>query len=199
MMKTHRAKANRVRFWRWRRNPLRRPSDRLEAWIVLAAWTLALLGGLLAALATQGAVQHDLAARRADVHSVSAVLTEDAPRIPPVSTSGYSEDKVWAKVRWVAADGSTHTGTTRVEPGVAVGTRVTAWTDHTGRLVLEPASPTEAWLETVLFSAAAALGAGAVVLAGERLARGRLDRRRLAEWDRQWAQVGPQWRKRMLG
>ncbi|MGW3115802.1 Rv1733c family protein [Streptomyces sp. NPDC001107] len=199
MTKTHRAGAKRVWFWRWRRNPLRRRSNRLEAWILLAACTLALLGGLLAALATYGAVQDDLAARRADVHSVSAVLTQDAPRIPAVSTSGYSDDKVWAKVRWVAADGSTHTGTTRVEPGTAVGTRITAWTDHTGRLVLEPASATEAWLQTALFSAAAAMGAGAVVLAGERLARGRLDRWRLAEWDAQWARVGPQWRKRMLG
>ena len=166
---------------------------------MLAAWTLALLGGLLAALVTQGAIQDDLAARRADVHSVSAVLTEDAPRIPPVSTYGYSDDKVWAKARWVAADGSMHTGTTRVEPGTALGTRITAWTDHTGRLVLEPAGPTEAWLQTALFSAAAAMGAGAVVLAGERLVRARLDRRRLAEWDAQWARVGPQWRKRMLG
>jgi len=199
MTRTHRAKAQRVRFWRWRRNPLRRRSDQLEAWIVLAAWTLALLGGLLAALVTQGAIQDDLAARRADVHSVSAVLTEDAPRIPPVSTYGYSDDKVWAKARWVAADGSMHTGTTRVEPGTALGTRITAWTDHTGRLVLEPAGPTEAWLQTALFSAAAAMGAGAVVLAGERLVRARLDRRRLAEWDAQWARVGPQWRKRMLG
>ncbi|RPF30910.1 hypothetical protein [Streptomyces sp. TLI_185] len=166
---------------------------------MLAARTLAVLGGLLAALATQGAVQDDLAARRADVHSVSAELTEDAPRIPPVSTYGYGDDKVWAKVRWVAADGSTHTGTTRVEPGTAMGTRVTGWTDHSGRLVLEPASPSEAWLQTALFSAAATVGAGAVVLVGGQLVRGRLDRRRLAEWDAQWEQVGPRWRKRMLG
>ncbi|WP_267883703.1 hypothetical protein [Streptomyces sp. NRRL S-646] len=43
------------------------------------------------------------------------------------------------------------------------------------------------------------MGAGAVVLVGGQLVRGRLDRRRLAEWDAQWAQVGPQWRKRMPG
>ncbi|GAA3771865.1 hypothetical protein GCM10022403_003950 [Streptomyces coacervatus] len=199
MTKTHCAKAKRVGFWRWRRSPLRRRSDRLEAWIVLVAWTLALLGGLLAALVTRGAVEDDLAARRAQVHSVSAVLTEEAPRTAPVPTYGFSDDKVWAKVRWAGADGSTHTGTLRVEPGTAAGARVTGWTDHTGRLVLEPASPTEAWLQTVLFSVAAATGAGAVVLVGGRLARGCLDRRRLAEWDAEWARVGPQWRKRMLG
>ncbi|MYS43445.1 hypothetical protein GTY23_19820, partial [Streptomyces sp. SID5998] len=46
-----------VRWWRWRRNPLRRTSDVVEAWILLVAWTLAVLGGLVAGLLTAGAVQ----------------------------------------------------------------------------------------------------------------------------------------------
>ncbi|MEU2879366.1 hypothetical protein ABZ651_24505, partial [Streptomyces sp. NPDC007070] len=33
-----------VRWWRWRRNPLRRTSDVVEAWLLLVAWTLAVLG-----------------------------------------------------------------------------------------------------------------------------------------------------------
>ncbi|MBW8820836.1 MAG: hypothetical protein JF598_22125, partial [Streptomyces sp.] len=37
----------RVRGWRWRRNPLRRRSDVIEAWTVLAVAALMLLGAPL--------------------------------------------------------------------------------------------------------------------------------------------------------
>ncbi|MGW7169616.1 hypothetical protein ACWGH3_30930 [Streptomyces sp. NPDC054884] len=41
------AKRTRQRWWRWRRNPLRRQADIVEAWIVLAVWTVIVLGGTL--------------------------------------------------------------------------------------------------------------------------------------------------------
>ncbi|MGN5377661.1 hypothetical protein ACQ4WX_07880 [Streptomyces lasalocidi] len=37
-----------VRLWRWRSNPLRRHSDVIEAWIILATWVFALLCGAVA-------------------------------------------------------------------------------------------------------------------------------------------------------
>ncbi|WP_159053394.1 hypothetical protein [Streptomyces regalis] len=40
--------------------------------------------------------------------------------------------------------------------------------------------------------------AGAVLLCG-RVVRAGLDRRRMGEWDADWARVGPRWRKRMTG
>lgn len=40
---------------------------------------------------------------------------------------------------------------------------------------------------------AAALGVGGVTYAVGRIARGRLDRRRIDQWGREWDQVGPQW------
>ncbi|MFF0065738.1 hypothetical protein ACFYRC_30155 [Streptomyces sp. NPDC005279] len=45
MRETKRARA---RGWRWRRNPLRRRSDAVEAWIVLVTWVLALIAGAVA-------------------------------------------------------------------------------------------------------------------------------------------------------
>ncbi|GAA2514844.1 hypothetical protein GCM10010423_02420 [Streptomyces levis] len=188
-----------MRLWRWRSNPLRRRSDRVEAWIVLAGWVLAVLCGAVAALAAATAVDGSLSAQRAQTRAVPAVLTERAPRTPQVTTDGSGGDTVWATVRWTAPDGSPHTGRTEVEPDAAAGTRVTVWTDRAGRLAAAPLSPTESRFQAVGTGVLAGAGAGAAVWACGRLARLRLDRRRLQRWDAEWARVGPQWRKRMTG
>ncbi|MFE0477321.1 hypothetical protein ACFW2V_37570 [Streptomyces sp. NPDC058947] len=199
MRQTPRRKAAPVRLWRWRSNPLRRRSDRVEAWIVLAGWVLAVLCGAVAALAAATAVDGSLSAQRAQTRAVPAVLTERAPRTPQVTTDGSGGDTVWATVRWTAPDGSPHTGRTEVEPDAAAGTRVTVWTDRAGRLAAAPLSPTESRFQAVGTGVLAGAGAGAAVWACGRLARLRLDRRRLQRWDAEWARVGPQWRKRMTG
>jgi hypothetical protein len=193
------AKPAKVRFWRWRRSPLRRRSDTVEAWIVLASWMLALLAGLLAGQTAAMALDDTLASRRAQLRPVPAVLTEDAAEEPQSVTSGTSSETVWVKVRWTAADGSTHTGRAKAETGTAAGTRVTVWTDRAGVLVAEPPTATEARLQSALAGVLVALGVGATVLGCGRLVRRRLDRRRLAQWDAEWERVGPQWRKRMNG
>ncbi|CAL9357068.1 Rv1733c family protein [Streptomyces sp. enrichment culture] len=199
MRQTPRRKAAPVRLWRWRSNPLRRRSDRVEAWIVLAGWVLAVLCGAVAALAAATAVDGSLSAQRAQTRAVPAVLTERAPRTPQVTTDGSGGDTVWATVRWTAPDGSPHTGRTEVEPEAAAGTRVTVWTDRAGRLAAAPLSPTESRFQAVGTGVLAGAGAGAAVWVCGRLARLRLDRRRLQRWDAEWARVGPQWRKRMTG
>jgi hypothetical protein len=199
MARVRRTRPEKVRLWRWRRNPLRRRSDRVEAWIVLAGWILALLGGLWAGRATALSVDHALASRRAEVHAAAATLLEDAPKSPPPDESGISGDTVWAKVRWRAADGSTHQGRAKVGARTPAGTRVTVWTDRTGRPASKPPTATEAQLQAAFGGALVALGTGGAVLAGGHLARGRLQRRRLAEWDAEWARIGPQWSRRMNG
>ncbi|MEU3852861.1 hypothetical protein [Streptomyces sp. NPDC029554] len=188
-----------VRLWRWRSNPLRRRSDRVEAWILLACWVLAVLCGAVAALAAATAVDGALSAQRAQTRAVPAVLTERAPRTPPVTTDGSGGDTVWATVRWTAPDGSPHTGRTEVEPDAAAGTRVTVWTDRAGELAEAPLGPTESMFQAVGTGVLAGAGAAAAVWACGRLARLRLDRRRLERWDGEWARVGPQWRRRMTG
>src|SRR5262245_57041990 len=49
-----------VWLWRWRRNPLRRRSDALEAWIVLAVWSVTVIGGVLAGLAAAHSVERGM-------------------------------------------------------------------------------------------------------------------------------------------
>lgn len=199
MAVTRHGKAARVRLWRWRSNPLRRRSDRVEAWIVLLTCVLAVLGGAIAGLLASGAADRALAAHRAKAHAVSAVLTERAPKSQQATTDGSGSDTVWATVRWTDPGGSTHTGRTEVEPAAAAGTRVTVWTDRTGELVDAPLTPTESMIQAAATGVLAGAGTGVAVWTVGRLARVRLDRRRLAEWDAEWERVGPQWRKRMTG
>ncbi|WP_282703542.1 hypothetical protein [Streptomyces sp. CC219B] len=188
-----------VRGWRWRHNTLRRPSDRLEAWIVLATWILALVGGLGTAQLTGDRVADSLAERRDRAQPVSAVLVEDAPTVPVTTGEGFSNSTVWAKVRWTDTDGAPHTGRAQVDPGSEAGTSVTVWTGTTGTLVAPPPTAMEAEFQSVLAGTLAGLAAAGTVVGCGRLARFGLDRRRLHAWETEWARIGPQWRKRMYG
>ncbi|MFE2490156.1 hypothetical protein ACFXGR_44385 [Streptomyces mirabilis] len=161
-----------LRLWRWRRNPLRRHSDVVEAWIVLATWICALSGGTLAGAAAAQATDAAFAARRAQVHTVSAVLTDDAARTA-LGGSGYDDGRVWA-----------------VAPA---GTRITVWTDHTGRVVSAPVTGAAATLQAALTGALVAPSGGAAVWTAGWVVRTGLVRRRMAAWDQEWKQVGPRW------
>ncbi|NGO06239.1 hypothetical protein G5C60_00710 [Streptomyces sp. HC44] len=180
----------RVWLWRWRRNPLRRRSDELEAWIVLATWALTLATALLTGFATAHAVKDSLAQQRAEWHPVLALTSENTPA-PTTTTS--STERVWAEVRWTAGDGSAHTGQARVAPGSTAGTPVMVWTDRDGRLVTKPASESQAELRAGLAGSLVGASAAAVPLGAGRLLRQRLDRRRMEQWDAEWERVGPQW------
>ncbi|KPI08347.1 hypothetical protein OK074_3644 [Actinobacteria bacterium OK074] len=193
-MVAFRVRSPKVWLWRWRRNPLRRPSDRLEAWVVLVAWAVTVVGGVLAGIAATHSVAHGLAQERAEWRPVTARLTEAAPQ--PSSTSGSgsaSGERVWAPVRWTGADGSVHTGQARVALGSSKGSPVTVWTDRHGLLVTKPATRSEAEVRATMVGILAGVAAAAVPFAGGRLARGRLERRRLDQWDAAWARFGPTW------
>ncbi|MER7489218.1 hypothetical protein ABTY20_25585 [Streptomyces sp. NPDC126497] len=198
MGRTHGARPRRVRLWRWRRNPLRRRSDLVEAWLLLAVLVLALLSGAFCGLAAASAVDGSLAERRERATPVPAVLTEDTAGLSaPVTQDGGGG--VWAKVRWTAPDGADRTGRTEVDPGAPAGTEVTVWTDPAGRLVPAPPDGAEARFQTVMAGATVAVAAGGVVLLGGWLVRARLRLRRLDEWEAEWCRVEPSWRRRMTG
>lgn len=178
-------------LWRWRSNPLRRHDDIVEAWIVLAVWTVVVLGGAVAGLVTAHAADEVFARQRAERHPVRAVLLADTPA-DTLATWGRG-DQTWATVRWNAPDGTTRTGRTLVGTDLAAGATVTIWQDRHGRLTDRPTDRTEAALEAGFLGAGAAFAlTGATVGAGA-VARWRLDRRRIDRWGREWALVGPRW------
>ncbi|MFI6007739.1 hypothetical protein ACIBAG_02755 [Streptomyces sp. NPDC051243] len=188
-----------VWLWRWRRNPLKRRADAVEAWVVLAAWVLTVLAGVLAGLATAGTVEQGMARERVEWRPVVALLTEQAPGTTDSRTGSSSGATVWAKVRWSAPDGATHTGQARVRPGSGVGTAVTVWTDPQGRLVTKPATASEARSRAALVGGLAGLCAASVPFVAGRALRSRLESRRIDQWGYEWARFGPLWGGRTTG
>ncbi|MES4908784.1 MULTISPECIES: hypothetical protein [unclassified Streptomyces] len=189
------AKARGRLCWRWRRNPLKRRSDVVEAWVALVAGLVMVVGGTAAGVATSAAVEAPLLAQRAERHPVPARLLEDAPVGAPGADGGRA-DRVPATVRWKAPDGTVHTGTAQVREGGAAGTSTVVWIDGRGRLVHAPLTPQEAESRAALTGVTAATGVCLVTLAGRRVVRWRLDRSRAAQWERAWAEVEPRWSSR---
>ncbi|WP_328369454.1 hypothetical protein OG828_42740 [Streptomyces sp. NBC_00457] len=182
-----------VWLWRWRRNPLKRQADVVEAWVVLGAWVFTVLVAVSAGLAVDRSVEHRLARERVEWRPAVARLTERAPGPADTNARTVSGERVWGKVRWTAPDGSVHTGQARVRTGSAVGSPVTVWTDPQGRLVTRPATVSQARMQAAMTGALMGVAAAALPFVGGRVLRGRLERRRMEMWDAEWALLGPLW------
>ncbi|MEW2567299.1 hypothetical protein [Streptomyces sp. NPDC047070] len=181
---------------RWRRNPLRRRSDAVEAWIVLIAWALATIGGAIAgAVAAQG-TENALTRTRAERREVSAVLLETAPADVVDMTTGAICSRVRAQVRWTDGNGIVRTDSATVRAGTKSGTTVPVWTDGHGRLVPAPMGSAEARARAMLTGAGAGVCGALVILAAGRVVRRRVEHRATERWGEEWAQVGPRWGRR---
>ncbi|WP_455908556.1 Rv1733c family protein [Streptomyces massasporeus] len=180
----------RVRWWRWRRNPLRRRSDIAEAWVLLASWVAALAGGLLVGPAAADAIRQSAERQRTERREVSAVLVEDADdRLPERAPSGY---RVWATVRWTAPEGSAHTDEARVPSGTPAGHTVTVWVDRNSKIAAEPLTDEETRWRAISVGALIASGASGAVLAVGWVARQGLERHRMARWAAEWERMNTQ-------
>jgi len=189
----------RVRGWRWRRSPLRRRSDVVEAWTVLVVVVLLVLAAPLVG-AVVGWWAHDDArsvatAQRAERHQVRAKVVGKVPDSLP-TVQGGREHSARVTVRWTQAGGTAQTATARVPADVRQGDMVDVWFDSRGRSVAPPPDETAVWQHTVTMGACGAGAAIAVILLGHSLVRGAANRHRLAEWEREWALTEPQWSHR---
>ncbi|NGN64563.1 hypothetical protein G5C51_11695 [Streptomyces sp. A7024] len=183
--------------WRWRESPLRRGVDVAEGWLILAAVTLAAVGGLLAGVRTAGAVDDYLDRQRVERQRTPAVLLQNPKQPPRVDgTSEVHGERTRAKVRWLDGDGRPHRAMTRVASDLKVGQTTQVWTDTSGRRILPaPASGGQAAVQSAFTGASAALGVVALVAVGCRLGQRRIDRARERWWAAEWARVGPEWRR----
>ncbi|MDQ0912970.1 hypothetical protein QFZ22_008955 [Streptomyces canus] len=189
----------RVRGWRWRRNPLRRRSDVVEAWTVLAVTALMLLGaplvGAVVGWWAHGDARTVAAAQRSERHRVRAEVVGRVPDALPSVQAGR-ERSYRVTVRWTEAGGAAKTATARVPSGTDQGDKVDVWFDSWGRSVAPPPDETAVWQHTVTMGACGAGATIAVILLGHSLVRGAAARHRLAEWERDWALTEPQWTRR---
>ncbi|MFJ9734732.1 hypothetical protein ACIRUL_25875 [Streptomyces sp. NPDC101171] len=177
-------------LWRWRRNPLRRRTDVLEAWFLLAVWALVVVGGTLVGLVTARAAGQSFDRQRTERTRVRAVLLTDAPRTAVAGTGG---DLTSARVRWTAPDGTRHSDSTLVPGGLRAGSTAEIWLDAWGRPSSAPLTSGEAGAESALLGVSAALALTGAAFGVRCAGRWWLDRRRIEEWDREWALLGPRW------
>ncbi|WP_055489365.1 hypothetical protein [Streptomyces sp. TP-A0356] len=189
----------RVRGWRWRRNPLRRRSDVVEAWTALLIAVLLLLGAPLAGTAAGWAAYDGAHAtqvtERAQRHQVPAVLVEDAPAAVPSTQSG-KQPLYRVKVRLSEPGKGTRTTPAQVPAGSRRGDRVTVWLDARGHGVAPPPSDAAVWQHALTSGVWAAGGVVAAVLLGRAVIGRVAERHRMAEWEAEWARTGPEWGRR---
>lgn len=176
------------------RNPLRRRSDVLEAWLLPAAVVVFLVLCPLVAVLTGLWVRADNAAvQRAQQswHTVPAVLLRAAPG-PQFTDQGANTWTTWEPARWTV-NGRQHTGSIPVAAGSPAGSTQTVWLDGRGQVHVPP--QTQARLSETVDAAMLIAVAGVAVVVGALMLLGRwfLDRRRLASWEAAWLAVGPRW------
>ncbi|MEV6114576.1 DUF3592 domain-containing protein [Streptomyces sp. NPDC052109] len=185
-----------VRSWRWRRNPLRRRSDVVEAWTLLVVAVLLFLVtplvGVAAGLRAHEQARTLAAAQRAERHQVRAKVVGDRPE-QLSSVEGDRAHPYRAEVRWTEPGQRARTAWARVPAGTRTGDVVSVWFDARGRSVAPPPDAAAVLQHAVTVGLCAAGGTAAVVCLGHAVERRIALRHRLAEWEREWARTGPRW------
>ncbi|MET8451192.1 hypothetical protein [Streptomyces sp. NPDC005209] len=188
-------------LWRWRRNPLRRTTDLVEAWVALVALLLIavaapVIGSLVGARA-QDSLQRSVRDQRHSRHLVAATVVrmlERARLEPDPDSSTAHEYRTRVLADWTGPDGTRQHGP--VLSGLKSphkGDHFVVWTDAHGRIATRPLDSATATTHAVLAGfGAAALTTGAVE-GGRRLILWRMVRRRYARWDQAWDRAGPDW------
>jgi hypothetical protein len=184
----------------WSHNPLRRTSDRVEAWATMVLIVaMVLIAPWLAAKAAHGTYRDDIrttAYEEAHNFAVGAVLLEDAAwHADSTQDDRPPLDFVPTLVRWSFRDGVARTGTVLAHVGQRAGSTMVIWVDDRGVLSGPPGhrSPRmDAALAAVL--TVCAVAGGLAVVHG--LIRWMLTRHRLRSWQTEWTAVDRRWSDR---
>lgn len=171
-------------------NPLRRTSDRAEAWILIALCAMFLVGAPVAAVAAGGYVYGAAVRAERAAHPALAVLLANARR------SEAGAQRATAPASWAAPGIEAGLGRVQVPLGARAGTVVRVWLDASGQLTGAPMRGTGLTGDVAVAAVFAPVALGAALLAVAAMARNLLRRRRLAAWDAAWLRTAPRWRRR---
>lgn len=179
------------------RNPLRRRSDKLETFLLAGSIVAVAAAGPFVVPAVAGASHaaavRSQAAERATRHEIKADLLQQAAD----GGDGYSSaTQVLARAQWRAPDGAIRSGVVTAPGGAAKGSAVPIWTDAQGNLTGPPLDAGQIAGQADLAGVAAAGGLAILLLSETVVIRRILERRRLRDWDDDWAVIEPQWTKR---
>ena len=178
-------------------NPLRRRTDKIATFLAAQLLLVFLVGAPLLAITAYGwAGRVGAAEQRAERswREVPAVLLKSVPAPNSLASGlfGYS----WVPARWVAPNGQDRSGNIAVDVGMAAGRTVRIWVDAAGRPTDVPLAHRAVQARAATVAAVATLALVIVLSFLAWAGRKLLDRRRLADWELDWAIVGPQWTKR---
>ncbi|MEW1720463.1 hypothetical protein [Streptomyces sp. NPDC093109] len=191
-----------VGLWRWRRNPLRRRTDLVEAWVAFTAALLIALAapavGVLCWSAADSSLRETVRLQHEERHRTAAEVVElSKERVPvvyDVESPGVRDSGRRVVATWRAPDGAELTGTVATSlRDPRPGDTFTFWTDRSGDEAPAPMEPAVAGFHALLVGFGSALLAAALVECARRLAVWRLVQRRYRRLDRAWAKAGPDW------
>ncbi|MGX1910124.1 Rv1733c family protein [Streptomyces phaeochromogenes] len=177
-------------------NPLRRTTDRIEAWcsgFLLLVLVLGLpLASVGAGLAAYESAMRAVQVQSAERHQVTARLIS----VPGTAPGSAADEKQKVQVSWTGDDGRQQTGTTRVPLNKAEGSTVRIWVDRDGTVQEPPMSADNAKAAGWVMGAMTAVGVYAGLVAVRKGMHVALNRRRYAQWDTEWDLVEPLWSAR---
>lgn len=188
-----------ARFIRWLgfdRNPLRRPTDRIEAVLRLVVLVLVVAGVPAAAVATGRAVDHlglhQAQTERQEKHLVRAVLTKK----PVADTSAYpysGAPRAWGMAHWTAPDGSVHRGQVLAPVRARVGSTVAVWIERSGTITDPPMSHRQICVDVFIAVMTVAELLPLLLIGLQCLGCHVLNVCRWRAWDSEWGNTGPRW------
>ncbi|MGW0465191.1 Rv1733c family protein [Streptomyces sp. NPDC003027] len=188
--------------WRWRHNPLCRPTDLIEAWVALTAVVLLALAvpavGWISGARTDASLRSAVLAQHQQRQQTTAQVLRlaDAPTAGPRNPEpgGAPHLRRAVVARWKAPDGASRTGTVAVRRDLSdPGDTFRLWTDRSGRPVAPPMRAETARAHAVLLGLLTAALASVFVETARRGIVRRLVHRRYERLDRAWAETGPDW------
>lgn len=188
-------------LWRWRRNPLCRTTDRVEAWLATAAIVLILLVtpvvGAFVGTAAQDALRRAVRERHTSRHLVTATVVKKvagSPLAPDPETATTRDRRSGVVADWTGPDRTDRQGTVMADLKTPEpGDHFTLWTDDQGRIVGRPLDTATATTHAVLAGVGAAALAAGVVEGARRLIVWRLVHHRYGRLDQAWDRAGPDW------
>jgi hypothetical protein len=168
----------------------------VEEWTLLAAAVLlvvvAPLIGVVAGWWAHDDADATVRKQREDRRQVRAEVVGRTSQAVPMAQGGR-QPSANATVRWADPADGPRTGTARVPAGTRTGETVDVWLDSRGRSVAPPPDGTAVWQHTVTIGVCATGGAVALTLLAHTVVRHAAMRRRLAEWEEEWARTEPEW------
>jgi hypothetical protein len=177
-------------------NPLRRTTDRVQAYLLAVLFVAAAAAAPYAAqvasnAAYAGALRQQMV-QLATTHQVRAVLTQKAAN---TINENAASPVVPAAATWTSVTGVHRTGLVMAPIGSPRGSAVTVWTDDSGDLKSPPLEPSQVTGQGELAAIGAVTGLGLLYLCAMVIIRHVLNRRRMAAWETAWAVTARVWNR----